>query len=127
MQVDVAVCEDVKSYAVFPSRHGLKSAFQDGVISVMVDRPCNFGIRLNDYDKTILSVFADAPEDAAKVPKKGDPGVMFVDGWTDATAEDGVITVEPPIREVYVAPGAVLNARLVVRSKGGSILPGRTE
>ena len=121
VRVDIAVCEDVKSYAVFPSRLGLKSAFQDGVISVLVDRPCNFGIRLNDYDKTILSVFADAPEDAAKVPRKDDPGVMFVDGWTDATAEDGVITVEPPLREVYIAPGAVLNARLVVKSKGAYV------
>ena len=121
VQVDVAVCEDVKSYAVFPSRLGLKSAFQDGVISVMVDRPCNFGIRLNDYDKTILSVFADAPEDAAKVPKKGDPKVLYVEGWVDPPGEDGVTVVADPVKEVYIAPGAVLNSRLVVRSKGAYI------
>lgn len=121
VQVDVAVCEDVKSYAVFPSRLGLKNAFQDGVISVRVDRPCNFGIRLNDYDKTILSVFADAPEDAAKVPRKGDPNVMYVEGWVDPPGEDGVTVVEPPVKEVYVAPGAVLNSRLVVKAKGAYI------
>ncbi|MBQ1345124.1 MAG: dockerin, partial [Kiritimatiellae bacterium] len=121
VRVDIAVCEDVKSYAVFPSRLGLKSEFKNGVISVWVEKPAMFGIRLNDYDKTILSVFADAPEDAAKVPRKDDPGVMFVDGWTDATAEDGVITVVPPLREVYIAPGAVLNARLVVKSKGAYV------
>ena len=121
VQVDVAVCEDVRSYAVFPSRLGLKSAFQDGVISVMVDRPCNFGIRLNDYDKTILSVFADAPEDAAKVPKKGDPKVLYVEGWVDPPREDGVTVVADPVKEVYIAPGAVLNSRLVVRSKGAYI------
>ena len=121
VQVDVAVCEDVKSYAVFPSRLGLKSAFQDGVISVMVDRPCNFGIRLNDYDKTILSVFADAPEDGAKVPKKGDPKVLYVEGWVDPPGEDGVTVVADPVKEVYIAPGAVLNSRLVVRSKGAYI------
>ena len=121
VRVDIGVCEDVKSYAVFPSRLGLKSEFKNGVISVWVEKPAMFGIRLNDYDKTILSVFADAPEDAAKVPRKDDPGVMFVEGWTDATAEDGVITVEPPLREVYIAPGAVLNARLVVKSKGAYV------
>lgn len=121
VRVDIGVCEDVKSYAVFPSRLGLKSEFKNGVISVWVEKPAMFGIRLNDYDKTILSVFAEAPEDAAKVPRKDDPGVMFVDGWTDATAEDGVITVEPPLREVYIAPGAVLNARLVVKSKGAYV------
>ena len=121
VQVDVAVCEDVKSYAVFPSRLGLKNAFQDGVISVRVDRPCNFGIRLNDYDKTILSVFADAPEDAAKVPRKGDPNVMYVEGWVDPPGEDGVTVVADPVKEVYIAPGAVLNSRLVVKAKGAYI------
>ena len=121
VRVDIAVCEDVKSYAVFPSRLGLKSEFRNGVISVFLDRPCNFGIRLNDYDKTILSVFADAPEDPAKVPKKGAPGVMYVEGWADPPGEDGVTVIEPPVKEVYIAPGAVLNSRLVVRSKGAYI------
>ena len=121
VRVDIAVCEDVKSYAVFPSRLGLKSEFRNGVISVFVDRPCNFGIRLNDYDKTILSVFADAPEDAAKVPKKGDPNVMYVEGWVDPPGEDGVTVVESPVKEVYVAPGAVLNSRLVVKANGAYV------
>ena len=121
VRVDIAVCEDVKSYAVFPSRLGLKSEFRNGVISVFLDRPCNFGIRLNDYDKTILSVFADAPEDPAKVPKKGAPGVMYVEGWVDPPGEEGVIFVEDPVKEVYIAPGAVLNSRLIVKSKGAYV------
>ncbi len=121
VRVDIAVCEDVKSYAVFPSRLGLKSEFRNGVISVFLDRPCNFGIRLNDYDKTILSVFADAPEDPAKVPKKGAPGVMYVEGWVDPPGEEGVTFVEDPVKEVYIAPGAVLNSRLVVKSKGAYV------
>ncbi len=153
VRVDIAVCEDVRSYSVFPSRLGLRHAFRDGVISVWLDHPALFGIRLNDYDKTILSVFADPPEDPASIPRKGDPGVLFVDGWLDATAEDGIIVidgsqtsgrlVEPslpgapevdgvpkdsgrdasttrppcaPLREVYIAPGAVLNARLIVKT-----------
>ena len=121
VRVDIAVCEDVKSYAVFPSRLGLKSEFRNGVISVFLDRPCNFGIRLNDYDKTILSVFADAPEDPAKVPKKGAPGVMYVEGWVDPPGEEGVTFVEDPVKEVYIAPGAVLNSRLIVKSKGAYV------
>ena len=59
VRVDIAVSEDVKTYAVFPSRLGLKSTFKNGVISVWLDKPAMFGIRLNDYDKTILSVFAE--------------------------------------------------------------------
>ena len=120
-RVDVAVCEDVKSYAVFPSRLGLKSDFRNGVISVWVKRPCNFGIRLNDYDKTILSVFAEATDNTAMIPRKGAPGVMYVEGWVDPPGEDGVTLVEEPVKEVYVAPGAVLNSRLVVKSKGAHI------
>ena len=120
-RVDIAFCEDVKSYAVFPSRLGLKSEFANGVLSVTLDRPANFGVRINDLDKSILSVFADAPEDAAKVPRKGAPGVLYVDGWVDPPGEDGVLTVDDPVREVYVAPGAVLNARLVVKAKGAYV------
>ena len=121
VRVEIAFCEDVKSCAVFPSRLGLKNSFKDGVLSVTLERPANFGIRLNDYDKTILSVFADAPEDAAKVPRKGETGVLFVEGWMDPTEEDGVLVIEDPVKEVYIAPGAVLNARLLVKSKGAYV------
>ena len=120
-RIDIAVCEDVGSYAVFPSRLGLSHRFHDGVISVILDRPCNFGIRLNDSDKSILSVFADAPEDPAKIPAKGDPGVLFVEDWLDPPGETGILEIEPPVREVYIAPGAVLNARLVVKTPGAFV------
>ena len=121
VRFDVAFCEDVKSYAVFPSRLALKSEFKNGILSVTLEKPVNFGIRINDYDKSILSVFADAPEDAAKVPRKGDSGVLYVDGWMDPPEEDGTIVVDDSIREVYIAPGAVLNARLVVKSAGAYV------
>ena len=115
VRVDIRVTEDVKSYAVFPSRLGLRHQFRNGVISVWLARPANFGIRLNDYDKSILSVFADAPERDA--PRKGAPGVLYVDGWVDAPGRDGAMELGEDIREVYVAPGAVLNARLVVKGR----------
>ena len=118
VRVDIRVTEDVRCYKVFPSRLRLKSAFADGVISVWLDKPASFGIQLNDYDKTILSVFADAPEDPAKVPAKGAPGVMYVDRWLDAPGRDGIIATGKDVKEIYVAPGAVLNARLKVRGPG---------
>ena len=90
-QMDIAFCEGVKSYSVFPARLGLKSAFKDGILSVTLEKPAHFGIRINDYDKSILSVFAEAPEDAAKVPRKGDAGVLFVEGWKNPPGEDGVL------------------------------------
>ena len=121
VRVDIAVCEDMKSYAVFPSRLGLKSAFKDGVISVWLDKPALFGVRLNDYDKTILSVFAEPPEDPSGIPQKGTLGVLYVEGWVDPPGEDGVTIIADPVKEVYIAPGAVLNSRVVVKSKGARI------
>jgi len=116
VRVDIAVREDVRAYKVFPARRGLRHSFADGVISVWLEKPAYFGVQLNDYDKTILSVFADAPERDA--PKKGAPGVLYVDGWTDGPVPTGVIESKDDVREIYVAPGAVLNARLKIRGKG---------
>lgn len=118
VRVDIAVSEDVKSYAVFPSRLRLKSAFKDGVISVWLEKPEYFGIRLNDYDKSVLTVLADEPEKTADIPKKGASGVMYIEGWHDAVNEDGTLVVSNDVKEVYLAPGSVLNARLYVKSKG---------
>ena len=118
VRVDIRATEDVRCYKVFPSRLRLRSAFADGVISVWLEKPASFGIQLNDYDKTILSVFADAPEDPAKVPAKDAPGVLYVDRWLDAPGRDGIIATGKDVKEIYIAPGAVLNARLKVRGPG---------
>ena len=116
VRVDIRVCEDVQSYKVFPSRLGLETSFANGVISVWLDEPHSFGIELNDYVKTILSVLVDEPEDPTDVPSPGDPGVLYVDDWMDPPGIDGVVLVSNNWSEVYIAPGAVLNARLYVHS-----------
>ncbi|MGN0833037.1 MAG: hypothetical protein ACI4RD_05255 [Kiritimatiellia bacterium] len=110
--VDIAVHEDVRCYKVFPARRRLAHTFADGVISVTLTEPCCFGVQLNDADKTILSVFADAPERAEEIPARDAPGVMYVEGWVDAPAADGLLPVPAEVREIYLAPGSVLNARL---------------
>ena len=116
VRVDIAARRDVRCYKVFPANLRLRHSFRDGVISVWLERPAYFGIQLNDSDKSILSVFADAPETG--VPRKGAPGVMFVEGWMDATSPDGVIETGDKVKEIYLAPGAVLNARLRVKGHG---------
>jgi hypothetical protein len=63
-------------------------------------------------------VFVDKPEDRSKIPSKTDPKVLYVDGWMDAPDETGAIIVTNQYKEVYVAPGAVLNARLFVNGPG---------
>ena len=116
--VEITVREDVRCYKVFPSARRLKHSFRDGVISVRLDRPAYFGIQLNDSDKTILSVFADAPERPEDVPRKDAPGVFYVKGWVDPSGPDGVRTLAPDVKEVYLAPGSVLNARLQLATPG---------
>ena len=116
VRVDIMVREDVSSYKIFPARLGLRHAFSsNGVVSVWLERPAYFGLQINDSDKSILSVFADAPE--RDVPAKGTPGVMYVEGWLDAPQVDGIIETKADVREIYIAPGSVLNARLKVRGK----------
>ena len=118
VRVDIRVRRDVTAYKVFPARLGLRSAFRNGVLSVGLAKPTNFGIQLNDDDNTILSVFAEAPEDPASVPQKGAPGVFYVEGWVDGPQPGGALTFGKETKEIYVAPGAVLNARLVVEGDG---------
>lgn len=110
VRVDIVVTCDVSQYKVFPAAKRLRHSFRDGVISVYLDKPEYFGVQLNDYDKTILSVFADEPE--KDVPVKGSPGVLYVDGWMDAPGKDGLVRCGSETKEIYIAPGAVLNARL---------------
>ena len=119
VRVDIRVRRDVSSYKVFPARLALKHGFKDGVISVRVDRPVQFGVQLNDRDHTILSVFADPPE--TDVPAKDSPGVMYVEGWRDAPGRDGVVEIGPDVRDLYLAPGSVFNARLRVRGAGTKV------
>ncbi len=120
VRVDIRVCEDVQSYKVFPSRLNLQSSFDrvNGVISVWLDAPHHFGIELNDYVKTILSVLVDEPEDPADIPSRNDPNVLYVEGWMDPPGPDGLIAISDQYSEVYIAPGAVLNARLRILKQG---------
>ncbi|MDO4576055.1 MAG: hypothetical protein Q4D98_12675 [Planctomycetia bacterium] len=117
VRVDITVRQDISCYKVFPASRRLKSTFRDGVLSVWLDRPVYFGVQFNDDNNTILSLFADAPEDPESIPKKGEPGVLYVDSWLDAPERDGRITTGPEIHEIYIAPGAVLNARLTIKGE----------
>ena len=94
-----------------PSAKGFKSERHDNVISVYLEKPDYFLLKLENKDDSILSVFADAPE--VDVPRKGDPNVVYVEGWYEPN--DWYLDVIKDGTTVYLAPGSVLNARLCVR------------
>ena len=115
VRVDIQVGFDFSTYTVFPSAKQFESEFNDGVISVYLDEPDYFGIRIDDDDNTILSVFADLPEYPLDIPVKGEPNVTYVEGWMDV--ENGLLNIDKPNSVLYIAPGAVVNARVNIASK----------
>lgn len=118
--VHIRVNRDFDTYAVVPTSKGFASTYADGVISVTLTKPEQFLIILDDDVNTALAVFADAPE--TDVPVKGAEGVIYVEGWNqitnnaDATLENGVLTINGQYTQLYLAPGAVLTARVVTTS-----------
>lgn len=115
--VHIRVNRDFDTYAVVPTSKGFASTYADGVISVTLTKPEQFLIILDDDVNTALSVFADAPE--TEVPVKGADDVIYVEGWNqitnnaDATLENGVLTINGSYSKLYIAPGAILTARVV--------------
>ncbi len=110
VRVDIEVGRDFKSYSVMPSAKNFRSEFKDGVISVYLDKPDYFLVRLDGQDTSILSVFADAPEYVGDI--EIDENTLVVDGWYEAPDGTGVLKLDKEGQKVYIKPGAVLNARL---------------
>ncbi len=111
VRVDIKVNRDFNSYSVIPSAKNFKNEFnaETGVISVYLDKPDYFMIRLDNKDSSLISVFADAPE--TDIPKKTSKTII-VDGWHEE--RDGVLELNADDMTVYIKPGAVLNARIKI-------------
>ncbi len=121
VRVDIEVYRDFTSYSILPSAKNYRNEYHDGVISVWLDKnDTNFLLRLDDDDTTILSIFADAPEEYSF--DKNDPSVLYVDEkWYDPDENGIVYTIPEGIKTVYIAPGCVLYSRLLVNTKGVTI------
>ncbi len=107
VRVDIRVNRDFSDYAVIPTAKRFKHEFHDGVISVFLDHPDYFAVRLDGKDHTILAVFADEPE--SEIPTEGE-NTYIINGWHEV--EGGIWKITKPNTTIYVAPGAILNARV---------------
>ncbi len=118
VRVDVTVHSDFDSYTVMPSAKEFTTTRNGNVISVYLDEPEYFLIKLDDKDDSILAVFADEPE--TDVPSKDDPNVLYINGWYEPTDAEGnkltVLDIDQAGTTVYLAPGSVLNARLHINA-----------
>lgn len=117
VRVDIEVCHDFSSYSILPSAKEYRNEYHDGIISVWLnENDTHFMLRLDDDDDSILSVFADAPENYEI--NKNDDSVLYVDEkWYDPDDSSAVYIVPENIKTVYIAPGAVLYSRLFVKTK----------
>lgn len=115
VRVDIKVSKDFEAYSVIPSAKNFKSEFKDGVISVYLDEPDYFLIRLDNDDNSLISVCADYPEYPGDIPSKDDPNVIYIDDWYES--EDGLLFIDQPDTVIYVEPQAVLNCRVYVQKE----------
>ncbi|HBF14676.1 MAG TPA: hypothetical protein DDW30_03130 [Clostridiales bacterium] len=113
VRVDIEVKRDFEFYSLMPSAKNFRHEYKNGVISVWLEKPEYFMIRLDDKDESILSVFADYPEFPDDVDLD-DPNTIRVEGWYEV--EGGVLELTEPGKTVYIAPGAVLHARIDVKA-----------
>ena len=112
VRVDITVKTDFSKYTVMPSGKNFISEVRGNVISVYLEKPEYFLLKLDDKDDSILTVFADEPE--VNAPKKGDPNVLYIDGWFEVKDSVKVLTISQSNYTVYLAPGSVLNSRIKV-------------
>ena len=115
-RIDIRVGTDFDSYSILPSAKDFDTEYHDGVISVYLDEPDYFAVRLDGNDATILSVLSDYPEYPLEVPEKGDKNVKYIDSWYET--ENGIWEINESDTTVYIAPGAVVNARIKFNGKG---------
>lgn len=119
-RVDIKVTRDFESYTVIPSAKNFKSEFKDGVISVYLDKPDYFMIRLDNDVNSLIAVAADYPEYPGDVPSKDGANVYYVEGWVEP--EKGLLELTEPGTIIYIAPGSVLNARCRLKGANSQVL-----
>ncbi len=139
VRVDIKVGRDFKFYSVIPSAKNFKSSFDKttGTISVYLDEPDYFAIRLDDDDNTMISIFAENPEYPHVTNLVNGKGGAIVfesgtwykpthgDGITQTTSEHtGTLYINTPDTVLYIQPGAVVYGRIKLSSaaKGSSIV-----
>ena len=117
--VNIKVNCDFTSYSVLPSAKGLDSSFDSttGTIQVYLNEPIYFMVRLDGKDSTNIALLADEPE--TDIPE-ADENTFIVEGWQEI--DGGYLNLTKDNSVVYIAPGAVLNARIKVTANNCKII-----
>lgn len=102
------------SYAILPTSKRIPSTTFGNKIIFTINQPIDLCLRLNDDKNTILAIFAEAPEE--NIPDENDENVIFFKAGLNNSPDynvdsRGVMTI-PENKTVYLAPGALVQARL---------------
>ena len=115
VRVDIRVGSDFNFYSILPTAKDFDTEYNNGVITVYLEEPEYFAVRLDGNDATILSVFSDYPEYPLDIPEKNDKNVHYIEDWYET--ENGIWEITKSDTTVYIAPGAVVNARIKFNGK----------
>ena len=124
VRIDITVNVDFSEYTIIPAAKNIPSTVNGNVISLYVSEPMQLIVRLgNDIhsNNTNLAIFVDPPEE--NVPDKDDPKVIYIDGWYEE--EDNELNITESGTTVYIAPGAVCNARVLSNGNSNVTITGR--
>jgi hypothetical protein len=129
-RVEVAVSREVKSARIRPASLGLKPRVENNRVSFTLSKPAKLSIEINGGIDDNLHLFAGRPE--TDVPPRGDPDVLWYGpGIHHIDGGLGILPLKSH-QTLYLAPGAVLRARILaqdaqhVRICGRGMIEGTT-
>ncbi|MDF1515170.1 MAG: glycosyl hydrolase family 28 protein [Anaerolineae bacterium] len=130
VRVVVESLREVDTVRIRPTSRAVRYRLRDSLISFTLDEPAKLSIEINGGIDDNLHIFAGRPEVA--IPSPEDPDVLFYGpGMHYVDNEYGFLRLESN-QTLYLAAGAVLNARIVaddannIRIGGRGILLGST-
>ena len=91
-----------------------------GIISVTLRNPQNIVVRLNDDDKTNISIFAEELWSETEIPT-GSNVRVFEPGYHDMVSNGRGVYTSAGNETWYLKPGAIINARFRIASKASNV------
>ena len=110
--IEVTSNLDMESVAVMPSSEGIDFTVNGNVITYQIDEPQTTLVKLNNDKDTILTIFAEYPEYEDDIPNRSLETVHFYEAGFHEI-EGGEILLSSN-ETLYIAPGAVVKARVRV-------------
>lgn len=122
VEIKITAPSNISKFLIWPKSRGIKAKVEGRELSFSIQGPQKLYIEIDSLPH--LAIFADPPE--MKPPKQGDPGVVY---FGPGRHDPGQIELQSN-QTIYIAPGAIVNARVRgtnlqnVRITGRGILQG---